>query len=165
MSQKIGRPRKYGRPARAVTVTLPEDILNRLTALNADVGTAIVKLVGRKIPSRVQPVAPAELSWHGKHAVIVVTPVRALRRMKGVQLIPIGDGRALISLDASHSLSALELQLRDALDNTATGQEREILEVIADILRRARGTGSHRLETRSIIVLAAARRDSDSQES
>ena len=27
---RLGRPTKYGRPARAVTVTLPEDVIGRL---------------------------------------------------------------------------------------------------------------------------------------
>ena len=117
MASTIGRPRKFGRPSRAVTVTLPEDVLGRLTTINTDVGTAIVNLVERRTSSRIQPVAPAEITRYGKHAVIVVTPVRALRRLKGVQLVPIGDGRALISLDSSHSVSGLELQLRDALEN------------------------------------------------
>jgi hypothetical protein len=83
-----------------------------------------------------------------------VTPAKALRRLKGVQLIPIGRGRALIALDATHSVSALELQLRDALENgEVSGQEREILEGIAEILRRARGARGQVLETRNIIVL------------
>jgi hypothetical protein len=153
---RLGRPSKYGRPARAVTVTLPDDVIGRLGSIHTDVGVAIVNLVERKIPSRVQPIAPAEITRYGRHAVIVVTPVKALRRLKGVQLVPIGDGRALISLDPSHSVSSLELQLRDALENgKAKGQERDILEGIADILRRARGASGQRLETRSIIVLTA----------
>ncbi len=152
---RLGRPTKYGRPARAVTVTLPEDVIGRLSTIHTDVGVAIVNLVERKIATRVQPIAPAEITRYGKHAVIVVTPVKALRRLKGVQLVPIGDGRALISLDPSHSVPSLELQLRDALESGTTGQERDILEGIADILRRARGARGQRLETRSIIVLAA----------
>jgi hypothetical protein len=153
---RLGRPSKYGRPARAVTVTLPDDVIGRLGSIHTDVGVAIVNLVERKIPSRVQPIAPAEITRYGRHAVIVVTPVKALRRLKGVQLVPIGDGRALISLDPSHSVSSLELQLRDALENDeAKGQERDILEGIADILRRARGANGQRLETRNIIVLTA----------
>jgi hypothetical protein len=154
MRSQLGRPRKYGRAARAVTVTLPEDVLGRLSTINADIGTAIVHVIERKRRSRVDPVAAAEISRYGKHAVIVVTPVRALRRLKGVQLVPIGEGRALISLDSTHSVAELELQLRDAMEDSKTKrQEREALELIAEILRGARG--GHRLETRSIIVLAA----------
>jgi hypothetical protein len=151
---RLGRPSKYGRPARAVTVTLPEDILGRLSTIHTDVGLAIVNLVEKNRANRLPPIAPAEITSYGKHAVIAVTPAKVLRRLKGVQLIPIGNGRALIALDPAHTVSALELQLRDALENgEAKGQERDILEGIKDILQRARGARGRRLEMRSIIVL------------
>ena len=54
--QGRGRPSKYGRPARAVTVTLPEDVLARLTAVHADVGSAIVSLVEKSAPVRTEPI-------------------------------------------------------------------------------------------------------------
>ena len=112
----LGRPRKYGRPARAVTVTLPEDTLARLSAIHADVGSAIVNVVERTAPTRMQPIASAEIAQYGNHAVIIVSPCRALKRLQGVELVPIGDGRALISLAPTMSISALELQVRDALE-------------------------------------------------
>ena len=40
-----GRPRKYGRASRAVTVTLPDDVIARLGAIDADLGQAIVAAV------------------------------------------------------------------------------------------------------------------------
>jgi len=154
--RKAGRPRKYGRPARAVTVTLPEDILARLSAIHADVGSAIVHLVERKTSPREAPIGPAELTRYGRNAVILVTPGKALRRLEGVQLVPVGDGRALISLTPSTPISALELQVRDALERTRPGdREREALEPLADILRRGRGAHDITSEARTIIVLAS----------
>src|SRR6185436_16436456 len=108
-----GRPPKYGRPSRAVTVTLPEDVLARLSAVDADLGRAIVKLAERNGTPRVSRVRPAELATYGKHAVIIVNPAKALKRLAGVQLVPVGDGRALISLDRPHSIPQLELSVRD----------------------------------------------------
>lgn len=61
-ASRRGRPRKYGRPARAVTVTLPEETLARLSAIHADVGSAIVHLVEQRAPARPQPIRAAELS-------------------------------------------------------------------------------------------------------
>ena len=152
----LGRPRKYGRPARAVTVTLPEDTLARLTAIHADVGSAIVNVVERTASVRMQPIASAEIAQYGNHAVIIVSPSRALKRLRGVQLVPIGDGRALISLAPSMSISALELQVRDALEDQAvTARERESLKAIADILRRGRASRSLAFQARTIIVLAS----------
>lgn len=153
---RLGRPRKYGRPARAVTVTLPEDTLARLSAIHADIGSAIVNVVERTAPTRLQPIRAAEIARYGNHAVIIVTPSRALRRLRGVQLVPIGDGRALISLAPAMSISALELQVRDALERKdVPPREQEVLKSIADILRRGRASRGLTFEARTIIVLAS----------
>jgi len=154
-----GRPRKYGRPAKAVTVTLPDDVLARLSSIHGDVGSAIVSLVERKVPARVLPIRPAEVSRYGSRAVIIVTPNRALRRLSGVQLVPIGDGRALISLAPTTSISSLELQIRDALERIPPDdRDREGLQLLADILKRSRGARGLASEARTIIVLGRRRR-------
>ena len=48
--------------------------------------------------------------------MIVVKPLPALNRMRGVSLVPLPDGRALISLDESISVHEFELMLGDAID-------------------------------------------------
>jgi hypothetical protein len=152
-----GRPKKYGRPSRAVTLTLPEDVLARLRAMDADLGRAIVTLVERRGNGHVPAVRPAEIASYGKHAVIVVTPVRALRRIPGVQLVPTGGGRALISLDHSGSVPQLELDLRDAITKPMPAGERSVLRAAADLLTRARAVRSIHVEQRTIIVLESKR--------
>ena len=153
-----GRPRKYGRPARAVTVTLPEDVLARLSAVHTDIGRAIVRLVERRAPARTDKVTPAAIAQFGNHAVIVVTAVKALRRLPGVELVPIGDGRALISLESPRSIAALELQIRDSIERgEAHGDERAALEFVARVLRQGRARQGLRLEARSLIVLVSNR--------
>lgn len=154
-----GRPPKYGGPARALTVTLPEDVLARLGAVDPDLGQAIVTVVRRRNgPARRTPRA-AEISSYGSHAVIVVTPVKALKRIGGVQLVPIGNGRALISLAHAHSIPQLELDIRDLIERgEVAGPEREALEEITGILREARASRGIRLEERSIIVLETKRK-------
>lgn len=154
-----GRPPKYDRPSRAITVTLPEDVLARLGEVDTDVGRAIVTVVERKGAPRRPAKRPAELASYGNHAVIVVTPVKALKRLAGVQLVPIGNGRALISLEHPGSIPQLELDIRDTIERGDVAQaELSTLEAIADILRRARESRSTRLDERTIIVLEARRR-------
>jgi hypothetical protein len=154
-----GRPQKYGRPSHAVTVSLPEDVLARLKALDVDLGRAIVTLVDRQVASRPHAVSPAELATYGKHAVIIVNPAKALKRLPGVQLVPAGNGRALISLDHPNSIPRLELDMRDALDAAEIGDgERATLEAIAEILRHARHSPDLSLTERSIIVFESKRR-------
>jgi hypothetical protein len=155
-----GRPRKFGRPSRAVTVTLPEDVLKRLGVLDADLGRAIVTLVERKGARvrTVERVEPAEIASYGNHAVIIVTPVNALKRIAGVLLVPIGNGRALISLERAHSIPQFELGLGDALvRGGVTELERQTLEGIAEILKQTRRSRSVVLEERTIIVLETKR--------
>lgn len=152
-----GRPRKFGRPSRAVTLTLPEDVLTRLRGLDTDLGRAIVTLVERKA-ARVRTVEPAEIASYGNHAVIIVTPVNALKRIAGVQLVPIGNGRAIISLQRAHSIHEFELGLGDALARGAVSElERQTLGAIADILRHTRRSRRVMLEERTIIVLETKR--------
>jgi hypothetical protein len=153
-----GRPRKYGRASRAITLTLPEDVLTRLRGFDTDLGRAVVAIVEGSTKSRVRTIGPAEIAHYGKHAVIVVTPVKALKRLPGVQLVPIGNGRCLISLEPSHSIPRLELDIRDVLARDgAKPAERETLEAVAEILRGARVSHNITLEQRTIIVLESKR--------
>ena len=150
-----GRPRKFGRPSRPVTLTLPEDVIARLSALDGDLGRAIVTLVD-DAPSRSRPRTPAgaSMATYGRHAVILVPPIDALRRLQGVQLVPVGNGRALIALDHPHAAPQLELDLRDALDRRRLkSSERTVLETVAAILRDARQLDGLKIAERSIIVL------------
>jgi len=154
-----GRPRKFGRPSRAVTVTLPEDVLTRLGVLDTDLGRAIVTLVERRgARARGRAVKPAEIASYGRHAVIIVTPVNALRRIAGVQLVPIGNGRALISLERTHSVPEFELGIGDVLSQgDITETERRTLGAIADILKQTRRSRRVMLEERTIIVFEMKR--------
>ncbi len=154
-----GRPPKYGRQSRAVALTLPEDVIDRLEAIDTDLGRAVVSMVERRSTTRIRTVPPAELASYGGHAIIVVTPVRTLKRLKGVELVPIGNGRALIALDHAHGVARLELQIRDAMEDAKVAPaERETLEAVSDILRRARSSRGVVLEERTIIVLGSKRR-------
>jgi hypothetical protein len=142
-----------------VTVTLPEDIIARLSAVDADLGQAIVSVLERHPKIARISRRSAELANYGANAVIVVIPVRALKQLPGVQLVPIGQNRALISLDRPYSVSRLELDVRDILMGEGVkGVERQTLEAIADILRRARLAKTVRIEERTIIVLETKRR-------
>ena len=152
-----GRPPKYGRPSRVVTLTLPEDVIARLVAFDADLGRAIVGLTESKSEG-LTPTRPVEINSYGRHAIIVVTAVRTLKRLQGVQLVPIGRGRALISLDPPHSIPRFEVDVRDVLErDEVKGDERQALEGIADVLRQARRSGGARLQERTIIVLESRR--------
>jgi hypothetical protein len=161
-TQGRGRPKKYGRPARAVTVTLPEDILATLNAADTDLGRAIVKLVERRGKALAIARKPAaEIAPYGNRSVIIVPDARALRRLPGVQLVPIGNGRCLIALEPPYSIPQLELDIRDLLAHKGVSEpERKTLDAIAAILRTARVSRDVTPEERTIIVLETRRRRS-----
>ena|SRR5436190_15231251 len=151
-----GRPRKFHAPSRAVTLTLPEDVIASLSAVDADLSRAVVRLTQPRMRTRTR--APAELVTFGGRAVIVVNPSRTLEQQTGVLLIPLSDGRALISFDDETTIARLELSIEDALeDRRLTIADRNIFAAIREILKSARRSGDVTLRPRNIIVLESQR--------
>ena len=72
---------KYGRASRAVTLTLPVDVIARLCAVDDDLGRAIVALAERHTAVRAPRIRRAEIAAFGNHAVIIVNPARELQRL------------------------------------------------------------------------------------
>jgi hypothetical protein len=159
VTPRRGRPHKFSVPARPVTLTLPEHVIETLLALDADLGRAVVRLAQPAIAQ--QPRPAAELVTYGRHSVIVITPSRSLRRLRGVQLVPLPDGRALISIDRPTTIAELELLIEDTLDTEGLASgDRTVFRAIADILKTARRSDKILVLQRSIIVLEAQpRRD------
>ena len=147
-----GRPRKFTTPARPVTVTLPEHVLEALSAVDTDLGRAIVRLAQPVLSDR--PHAPAELASFGRHSMIVVHPSRSLERRTGVELLHLPDGRALIAFDQTGTVAALELVLKDALEERdLPASDRETFEAIGEILQTARRSDRVNVLQRNVIVL------------
>jgi hypothetical protein len=137
-------------------VTLPEQVIAALAALDPDLSRAIVRLAQPMLADR--PHAPAELATFGRQSVIVVRPSRTLEKRTGVELIHLPDGRALISFDQPMTIAGLELLLEDALeDQTLPPEDRAIFGAIASILKSARRSATVVLLQRNIIVLETRR--------
>lgn len=153
-----GRPQKFGRPARAVTLTLPDDVIAALSGVDDDLSRAIVQL-SQPLLRDVVTRPPAELSKYGDSAVIVIKRLPTLNRMAGVSLVPLPDGRALISLDETMSVHEFELKLDDAIAGAAglEPRERSALSSIREILRSARQSRAITVRHRNIIVLQSTR--------
>jgi hypothetical protein len=153
-----GRPQKFGRASRAITVTLPEDVITALADLDRDLSRAVVRLAQPLTEHFPHPAA--ELKNYGDSAVIIVKPSAALRRIAGVTLVPLPDGRALISLEEDMPVHELELKIRDIIEDPkpVDPQERAALMAISQILKSARQTRGMAVHQRSIIVLQSTRR-------
>jgi len=155
LAPRRGRPPKFGRPARTVTLTLPEDVIAALSEVDPDLSRAAVQLLAPAAHD-VVPFPPAELSQFRDSAVIIVKPVRALEAIEGVFLVPLPDGRALVTLDAAMTVNEFELKLRDLLDAEDAGllpRERSVLVSMSEILRSARKAKKITVRQRTIIVL------------
>ena len=157
LAPRRGRPRKFTAPARPVTITLPERVLDALARLDPDLGRAIVRLAQPLIGDRRHP--PAELATFGRHSVIVINPTRSLEKRTGVELLHLPDGRALISFDRSMTIPGLELLIADAVDDPELpAQDREVFAAVAGILKSARRSDHISLLQRHVIVLETRRR-------
>ncbi|MCA1560366.1 MAG: hypothetical protein LC753_13220 [Acidobacteria bacterium] len=156
MSRRRGRPRKFSSPSRAVTLTLPLPVVDALSAIDSDLSRAVVRLTQPVIAN--QPHPPAELAVFGRRAVIIVNPTRTLEERTGIDLVPLPDGRALISFDSPGTIAALELRIEDAIeDRRLSRDDQAIFEAIAGILKTARRSNDTVLVERNIIVLEARR--------
>jgi hypothetical protein len=152
LRRRRGRPRKFAAPSRAVTLTLPESVIASLAAIDRDLSRAIVGLAKRRAPKNGHP--PADLAVFGRRAVITIQPTSSLERRIGIDLVPLPDGRALISFDQPTTIADLELLLFDALEDPAlSADDRKVFEGIGAILRDARRSEDVDLLHRSIIVL------------
>ena len=151
--RRRGRPSKFGRPSQSVTITLPDDVVEALRAVDPDLSRAIVR-VAEAGGAAMTPRPDVELTHYGRSAVIVLKPTRAVDRLPGVALVPLPDRRALISLDKDKGIAEFEVLVRDALDgDMASPADRATLQQLGDILRSARRSRRVRLSQRSIIVL------------
>jgi len=153
-----GRPQKFGRPSRAITLTLPDDVIAALIGVDNDLSRAIVRL-SQPLLIDVVIRPPAELSKYGDSAVIVTKRLPAVNRMPGVSLVPLPDGRALISLHEAMSVHEFELKLADAIDGGDDMEpwERSAMSSIREILKSARQNKGITVHQRSIIVLQSTR--------
>ncbi len=106
-----------------------------------------------------RPHPPAELARYGQRAVIVVNPTRTLEQWTGVSLVPLPDGRALISFERPRSIAEVELTISDAIaDHRLSRTDQATFKAIEEILRAARRSKDVTLQQRSIIVLETRRR-------
>jgi hypothetical protein len=135
--RKRGRPPKFGRPAKTVTVTLPLDVIDKLRAIHPDLARAIVELVQHRwaedSPDRVRlrEVSPGQY-------LIVVPYLETLARIDGVRLLPVSAGQYLIVV-ARGRTHHLELNLRDMLEiGTVPPHEEAAVRDLIQLLARYR---------------------------
>ncbi len=157
-SRKRGRPSKFGRPARVVAITLPEDVIDRLHRVHRDLGWAIVKLLdknSRPAPTRGGDAQPdVELVAAADRQSLIVVNREVIKNLPGVNIVPLSGNRAFLALDIERGMSDLELAVIDRFgDPTLERRERRALEQLRAQLAAWRHDPNMRVHTRAIIVV------------
>ena len=147
-----GRPRKFGEPSKPITVRLPESILGLLKAVDLDRARAIAKLAQIHVRANgkgvVDPAPVRLVEVEPGHALIVVGPTTALRRIPRLRLVEIAPGSSILVLPSGMSLESLEIEIIDLLahlgaeDETERTMLEELRKLIADLRRERRMTKS-----------------------
>jgi hypothetical protein len=151
-SRKRGRPQKFGREARLISITLPRDVIDWLGTMDDDIAWAIVKMYERATKARTKDTSVAQMvRFPGNRALILVRS-DLIREMPGISPIPLTDGRAFLALDAGKGAADLELLVLDRIDDQRIRpEERDALIELRALLKQWRQEGI-RFESRSIIV-------------
>ena len=158
VSRTRGRPPKFGRPARLVALTLPEDTIKDLQAVDADLAKAVVALVDRAHGRASSAFGDSELPVSLAHvspsrALIVIDPM-VFREIPGCALVPLSDRRAFLALEPGRTLADLELSINDLLEEeTGESENRQALGVLRQALREWRRDESLAFHTRSIVLI------------
>lgn len=158
-SRSRGRPPKFGRPARLVALTLPEDTIQGLKDIDADLAKAVVSLVDRTQGRTTSPVSgewetPVSLAHVNDGRALIVIDPKVFGEIPGCAVIPLSEGRAFLALDPGWTLADLELSVADLLeDETIVLEEREAFTALRQSLREWRRDDSLSFHTRSIVLV------------
>jgi hypothetical protein len=159
---KRGRPPKFGRPARLLAVTLPDDVVEWLQAINEDPAWAIVSLFEqqhRRSPAREPSHPDVQLVEIGPRRALIVVPQSAFVALPGVSVVPLGAGRAFLALEPGKGIAELELAVIDRLEESGLDEsEARILTGLRRHLRDWRQDKALNFSARSIIVVERSRR-------
>jgi hypothetical protein len=153
-----GRPLKFGRPARLLALTLPEDVVGALGRIHPDPAWAIVtlyeKLARRTDHPRPRRRPPVELAPLSPRSGLIVVDPRTIRSVPGMSVVPMAAGRAFLAFDEGRGLADLELAVLERLQDPKTSAVvRQELGRIHREIRDWRRQRRFRFSTRSIILV------------
>lgn len=136
-----GRPRKFAEPSRPVTVTLPENILNKLTLVHSDRALAIAKATEMATEAADRHTHVVEVVEIEKGAgLILVSPSNSLKRIPWLRMVRVSPARFLLSIPTGTSVDSLEVAIIDLIDNLPEEDkdERDMLIRLRDMIRSLR---------------------------
>lgn len=160
-SERRGRPLKYGRPARVLALTLPEDVVDWLREIHEDPAWAVVSLYEKQgrssAPRRARQPKVQMAQLTPQRSLIVVDPA-TYRSLPGVAVIPMSAGRAFLALEEGKNIADLELAILDQIEDRRTrAADRKELRALLTEVRGWRRSRRYSFATRSIILVEKRR--------
>jgi hypothetical protein len=143
VAKACGRPRKFERPSRVITLTLPEDTIDMLSQINTDRAKAIVQAVEIATPPESETRSAVELIEVGSKTGMLTVPYCGyLHDIPSLKFIKIAANRFLVALSVGSTLSSVEITVSDELEKLADDddkmRERQILKQLLIQLRTLR---------------------------
>jgi hypothetical protein len=151
---RAGRPPKFKGSRRPVTVTLPEETLDRLRAIDSDRAIAIVKAVEAAAGAgRVAEDGVRVVELTRGQGLVVIGPCSSLRQIPWLTLVEITPTRHLLALPPGTPTEVLEVAVSDLLADKAALAlpDGPMLERLLEILRRTRRASE--LERAEILLI------------
>jgi hypothetical protein len=139
-----------------VALTLPEATIRGLKKLHPDLAWAVVTLFEKRtaVDKRALQSNAAELVGIAQRQFLIVVNSALLRRLPGVDIIPLSGNRAFLALEPGRGMADLELAVRDRLEALKVkGPEHRALHNLRTMLAAWRRDRKLRVHTRAIIVL------------
>jgi hypothetical protein len=157
--RKRGRPSKFGRPSQLVALTLPAEVVRGLRALHPDLAWAIVALFEKRTPiANGNPHPDSELVGIGDRNSLIAISRTIFRKLPGIDIVPLTEGRAFLALEPGCGLADLETAVLDRLESAPPGTaERRGLAHLRGQLKIWRRDRALRFHTRAIIVVERVR--------
>jgi hypothetical protein len=154
---KRGRPLKFGRPARTIAITLPDDVIAALKTIDADVARAVVALVGatRGAAAALPTEKPlVDVARIGRRQSLIIVDPRSFPSVPGCSLCLLSPDSAFIALQPGARLADLEVAVIDELAQPQiTAPQRSGLLALRRALRRWRTDKRVTVSERAIVVL------------
>lgn len=155
---KRGRPPKFGRPAKLVALTLPDDVLAWLQSINPDPRWAIVTLFERQGSNRSvtqeRTTPNIELVSVAPRRALIVVRQAMFHALPGVDIVPLGGGRAFLALDPGMGMADLELTVIDQLEQKGlSAGEQDSLRELRQQLKAWREDKDLAFTSQSIIIV------------
>jgi len=150
-----GRPPKFGRPARSIALTLPDDVIGSLTRIHGDVARAVVALVDRESSATSASASQlVDLVRVSRNYSLIVVDQQSFRAVPACTLVPLTDRWAFLALEPGAGLPDLELAIGDQLEEgLADTDEARALTALRGALQKWRRDPSMNIQKRSIIFV------------